>query len=249
MFSEADSLAVTVFGRGSHGSRPQSSVDPIVLASMIVIRLQTIVSREIAPNEPAVVTVGKIEAGIKSNVIGDSAQMQINVRSYSQRTQSRVLDAIRRIVMAECQASGSPRDPNFEMFGHFPLTSNDLDSTQRVRTAFDTQFGDRSQDIDAQPESEDFGDIPEALGAPYVYWGIGAIDPERYKKAEDAGRVEQDIPVNHSPLFAPAIQPTLDTGTQALVAASLAWLGLANDSTATATKRRTDREGDVFGSA
>ena len=223
-FSEADSLKVTLFGRGSHGSRPQSSVDPIVLAAMVILRLQTIVSREIAPSEPAVVTVGKIEAGTQSNVIDDHAELLLNVRSYNQATQTRILDAIRRMVSAECQASGAPGDPLVEPYGHFPLTKNDDESTKRVRTAFDAAFGDDARDLAAQPESEDFGNIPDALGAPYVYWGIGAIDPTLYQKAQSAGRVEEDIPVNHSPQFSPVIEPTLDTGTKALVAASMAWL-------------------------
>ena len=223
-FSEADSIKVTLFGRGSHGSRPQSAVDPIVIAAMVVLRLQTIVSREIAPSEPAVVTVGKMEAGIQSNVIDDHAELFLNIRSYNPTTQTQILDAIRRMVIAECQASASPRAPQFETYGHFPLTNNDDASTKRVRAAFDAIFGDDARDLPAQPESEDFGNIPDALGVPYVYWGIGAIDPALYRKAEVARRVEEDIPVNHSPRFSPVIEPTLSTGTKALVAASMAWL-------------------------
>lgn len=223
-FSEADSMKVTLFGRGSHGSRPQSSVDPIVLAAMVVLRLQTIVSREIAPGEPAVMTVGKLEAGIQSNVIDDHAELLLNIRTYNEATQTKILEAIRRIVTAECQASGAPRDPLFEPYGHFPLTNNDDESTKRVRAAFDVVFGDDLREPAAQPESEDFGNIPDALGVPYVYWGIGAIDPALYRKAQQTERIDEDIPVNHSPRFSPVIEPTLDTGTNALVAASMAWL-------------------------
>lgn len=222
--SAADSMRITVYGRGAHGSMPQASVDPVVLAAMIVVRLQTVVAREIAATDPAVLTVGSIHAGTKSNVIGDKAELQLNVRSYSDQTRSTILDAIKRIVVAECQASRSPKDPEFELFDRFPPTQNDPATTARVRAAFDAYFGDRAQDLPLQSASEDFSDIPNALSVPYTYWGIGGIDPDAYHRAAQAGRISDDIPVNHSPAFAPVIQPTLDTGTQAMVAAALAWL-------------------------
>jgi len=222
--SASDSMRITVYGRGAHGSMPQASVDPVVLAAMIVVRLQTVIAREVAPTDPAVLTVGSIHAGTKSNVIADHAVLQLNVRSFDELTRRRILDAIQRVVTAECQASGSPKDPDFEVFDRFPPTSNDPSATARVRTAFDGFFGDRSQDLPLQTASEDFSDIADALSAPYSYWGIGGIDPDTYQRAADAGRVAQDIPVNHSPTFAPVIQPTVDTGTQALVVAALAWL-------------------------
>ena len=175
---------------------PQAAVDPVVLAAMIVVRLQTIVAREVAPGDTAVVTVGSIRAGTKSNVIPDEAVLQLNVRTYDEHTRTAVLDAIERIVRAECDASGSPTEPQFELFDRYPLTENDADVT----------------------------DIPTALGAPYTYWGIGGVDPEAYRAAEAAGRIAQDIPVNHAATFAPVIQPTLDIGTRALVTAALAWL-------------------------
>ena len=222
--SAADSVRITVYGRGAHGSMPQASVDPAVLAAMIVVRLQTVIAREIAPTDPAVLTVGSIQAGTKSNVIADQAVLQLNVRSYNDQTRSTILDAVRRIVIAECQASRSPKDPEFELFDRFPPTQNDPATTARVRAAFDALFRDRAQDLPLQTASEDFSDIPNALSVPYTYWGIGGIDPDAYHRAVEAGRVSQDIPVNHSPAFAPVIQPTLDTGTQAMVAAALAWL-------------------------
>jgi amidohydrolase len=222
--SAADSMRITLHGRGAHGSMPQAAVDPVVLAAMIVVRLQTVVSREVAPGETAVLTVGSVQAGTKSNVIPDQAVLQLNVRTYSEGTRSAVLDAIRRIVRAECEASGCPREPDFELFDRFPLTANDEATTERVESAFSGFFGDRAQPVGQQSASEDFSDIPDALGVPYTYWFIGGIDPDRYAQAVRAGRVAQDIPVNHSAAFAPVLQPTLDTGTQALVVAALAWL-------------------------
>jgi amidohydrolase len=222
--SAADSMRVTVHGRGAHGSMPQASVDPVVLAAMIVVRLQTVVAREVAPGDPVVLTVGSIEAGTKSNVIPERAVLQLNVRSYDEHTRSAVLGAVERIVRAECQASGSPAEPEFELFDRYPLTENDPEVTVRVGAAFKAFFGDRAGALPLQSASEDFSDIPRALGAPYTYWGIGGVDADLYRTAQDAGRVAQDIPVNHSAGFAPVVQPTLDTGTQALVVAALAWL-------------------------
>jgi amidohydrolase len=225
VLSAADSMRVIVYGRGGHGSMPQATVDPVVLAAMIVVRLQTVVSRVTPPTETAVLTVGSLQAGTKSNVIPDHAVLQLNVRTYSEQTRQTVLDAVRRIVVAECQASDSPRDPEFELFDRFPLTDNDARTTERVAGAFSGFFGDRAGPMDQQTASEDFSDIPTALGTPYSYWRVGCIDPGSYRKAAEAGRVAQDIPVNHSPNFAPVIQPTLDTATQAMVVATLAWLG------------------------
>jgi len=223
--SAADSMRVTLHGRGGHGSMPQATVDPVVLAAMIVVRLQTVVSREVAPAETAVLTVGSIRAGTKSNIIPGQAVLELNVRTYSEQARARVLDAIRRIVTAECRASDCPEEPDFELFDRFPLTVNDPATTERVAAAFRGFFGDRAGELDQQSASEDFSTIPTALGTPYTYWGVGCVDAGAYRKAADAGRVAQDIPVNHAPAFAPVIQPTLDTGTQALVVAALDWLG------------------------
>ena len=170
-------------------------------------------------------TVGSIQAGSKSNVIGDRADLRLNVRTYGEQTRHRMLEAIRRIVTAECQASGCPSDPDSTLYDRFPLTTNDPATTERVAAAFTAFFGDRAGAMGQQTASEDFSEIPTALGAPYTYWGIGCIDGESYRAAQRSGRVAQEVPVNHAPGFAPVIQPTCDTGTQALVVATLAWLG------------------------
>jgi hippurate hydrolase len=225
ILTAADSMRITVHGRGAHGSMPHAAVDPVVLAAMIVVRLQTVVSRETRPGDPVVVTVGALQAGTKSNVIPDHAVVELNVRTYDEQTRASTLAAIRRIVDAECQASGAPQPATYELYDRFPITDNDTATTQRVADAFTAHFGERARPLPMQTASEDFSDIPNAFGAPYTYWGIGGIDPDTYRLAEEAGRVAQDIPVNHAANFAPVIQPTLDTGTQALVVAALAWLG------------------------
>lgn len=204
---------------------PHAAIDPVVLAAMIVIRLQTVVSREVAPGDAAVLTVGSIHAGSTSNVIADEAVLQLNIRTYSEGTRSAVLDAIRRIVEAECRASNTPHEPTFEPFDRFPLTDNGGPATRKVAEAFSDFFGDRSGPLGRWSASEDFSDIPTAFGAAYTYWGIGGTDPQLYQQAVDAERVSQDVPVNHSATFAPVIQPTLTTGTEALVVAAFAWLG------------------------
>lgn len=223
--SSGDSMGITVWGRGSHGSMPQLSVDPVVLAAMIVVRLQSIVAREVTPGEFAVVTVGRIQGGSKSNIISDHAVLELNIRTFSEATRATIVDAIHRIVEGECAASGSPKQPSFELYDHYPVTDNNPDATAVVADAFDRYFGDRAFTIDRQSASEDFSEIPDALGVPYTYWGVGCIDPAVYAKAEAAGTVSTDIPANHSPYFAPVIEPTLETGTAAAVVAALAWLG------------------------
>ncbi|MGH3509574.1 MAG: peptidase dimerization domain-containing protein, partial [Nocardioidaceae bacterium] len=165
------------------------------------------------------------QAGTKSNVIPDQATILLNMRTYNDHTRTAMLDAIKRIVTAECDASGSPRSPEFELYDQFPITENDPDVTARVAAALRDQFGDRAVELPLQTASEDFSDIPTALKVPYTYWGIGGSDPAVYQEAVTSGRVSQDIPVNHSATFAPVLQPTLDTGTAALVTATLAWLG------------------------
>ena len=224
VLSAAESMRITVHGRGGHGSMPQATVDPVVLTGMILVRLQTVVSRETPPGETVVLTVGSVHAGTKSNVIPDEAVLELNTRTYSEQTRNAVQNAIRRITTAECAASDCPQPPEFESFERYPLTENDPAVTDRVAGAFTGFFGDRAVTMSQQTASEDFGDIPNALGVPYTYWGLGGIDADAYHRAEAAGRVGQDIPVNHSPGFAPVLQPTLDSGTQALVVAALAWL-------------------------
>ncbi|TMR00490.1 amidohydrolase [Actinomadura soli] len=224
-FAAADSLRVTLYGRGGHGSMPQATVDPVVMAAMCVLRLQTIVSRELPPTTPAVVTVGSVQAGASSNVIPATAVILVNIRTYDEDTRRQVLDAVRRCVNAEAAASGAPREPEIERFNVFPPTLNDADVTGRLAPAFKARFGDDFHTIEMLTASEDFSLIPDAFDAPFAYWGIGGIDPGLYAKAVDNGTVHQDVPVNHSPRFAPVVQPTLDTGIAALTVAALEWLG------------------------
>jgi len=223
----ADSLEVRLFGRGAHGSMPESSVDPVVMAAATVLRLQTIVSREVAANQAAVVTIGALQAGTKDNVIPDEALLKLNVRTFDEQVRARVLDAITRIVEAEATASGAPRPPEITMTEHYPLTVNDADRTARVAAALRRRFGDdRVRELAAPVSaSEDFGSFGTEWGVPSVFWYVGGTDAELYRRAEQAGRVAQDIPTNHNAAFAPVIHPTLETGVQAITTAALDALG------------------------
>ena len=219
----ADSLEIRLFGRGGHGSMPESTVDPVVMAAASVMRLQTIVSREVAANQAAVVTVGALQAGTKDNVIPDDALLRVNVRSFDEGVRKRVLDAIQRIVTAEAEASGAPKPPQITTTEHYPLTTNDPAATARVAAALRNRFGDEHvRELAAPvPASEDFGSFGTEWGVPSVFWYVGGTDPDQYRRAKQAGRVADDIPTNHNPAFAPVIDPTLATGVQAVTVAAL----------------------------
>ena len=222
--SAGDSLRIRMFGRGAHGSMPQASIDPVVMAAAIVLRLQTIVSREIAPMEAAVITVGSLQAGTKENVIPDEAIIKLNVRTFDEGVRKRVLAAIERVVNAEAEASGAPKKPEITPLDRYSLVKNDPDAARRVGDAFRNYFpADRVQETDPTSASEDFGSFGAEWGAPSVFWFIGGSDPGVYAKAQKEGKIGE-IPTNHNPHFAPVIHPTLETGVEALVVAGQAWL-------------------------
>ncbi|TNM56770.1 amidohydrolase [Brevibacterium sediminis] len=226
VMSAGDSVKITVFGRGAHGSMPHLSVDPVVLAASIVLRLQTIVSRETEPGEFAVVTVGASNAGSKSNIIPDRAELLLNVRTYDTAVRKRVIASIERIVRGECEAAGTPKEPTFEYFDQFPLTDNSEAVNDTVTEALTEFFGTEAV-LEASPAtaSEDFSELPNAFGIPYAYWFVGSFDAEKYQAAEEAGTVLTDVPANHSPFFAPELEPTLEIATKAQVVGALSYLG------------------------
>ena len=222
--SAADSLQIKLFGRGAHGSMPEASVDPVVMAASVVLRLQGIVSREVPPTEAAVVTIGVLQAGTKENVIPDEAVIGLNVRTFNAGIRKHVLAAIERIVNAEAQASGAPRKPEITPLDTYSATENDPQATARVHEALRAYFpADRVQGTKPTMASEDFGSFGSEWHVPSVFWFVGGIDPVLYAKAEKDGTIGQ-IPTNHNPHFAPVIHPTLETGVETLVAAAQAWL-------------------------
>jgi len=223
--SAGDSLQIRLFGRGAHGSMPQASIDPVVMAASTVMRLQTIVSREVAPTDAVVVTIGALQAGTKENVIPDEALIKLNVRTFDDGVRTRVLDAIRRIVNAESEASGAPKPPEFTTLDRYRMVQNDPAATQRVLAAFRQRFDDAGRITETKPTtaSEDFGTFGAEWKAPSVFWFVGGTDPALYAKLKSENRLGE-LPTNHNPRFAPVLHPTLETGVQTLVAASRAWL-------------------------
>ncbi|GAA1944195.1 M20 family metallopeptidase [Brevibacterium antiquum] len=226
VLSAGDSVKITVHGRGAHGSMPHLSVGPVVLAATIVLRLQTIVSREVEPGEFAVVTVGASNSGSTSNITPDRAELLLNLRTYDMGVRDRIIASIGRIVKRECQAAGSQKEPTFEYYDQFPLTDNDEEANDAVTKAFEDYFDDGvAQSAEPATASEDFSEIPDAFEIPYAYWMIGSSDADKYEKAVEAGIVNTDIPANHSPQFAPVTDPTLEIATKAQVVAALSQLG------------------------
>ena len=203
---------------------PEASFDPIVMAAATVLRLQGIVSREVAANEAAVLTIGVRQAGTKENIIPDEAIIKLNVRTFDEGVRKRVLTAIERIVNAEAAASGAPKIPEITPLDRYSLVTNDPEATKRVSDAFRLHFSaDRVQEMKPTAASEDFGSFGAEWGTPSVFWFVGGIDPDAYAKAKKDGKLGE-IPTNHNPRFAPVIHPTLETGLEALVVAAQAWL-------------------------
>jgi hippurate hydrolase len=227
--ASADALRIKLYGKGGHGSRPEAAVDPVVLAAAIVMRLQTVVSRELAASESAVLTVGSIHAGTRENIIPADAELRVSLRSFEPSVRARSLAAIERVVSGEAIASGAP-DPVVEPLYSFPALVNDPEATETVAAAFSRQFGaDRVTLRPPVPASEDFGLLGSRGGFPCAYWFVGGTDPAAHASAQAAGRVAEDIPGNHSPYFAPVLDLSLRAGVEAMVTAALAWLRVPGD--------------------
>lgn len=211
IMSQAFSARIVLHGHGSHGSMPELSVDPVVLASTIVVRLQSVVAREIPPAETAVLTVGSIRSGTKSNVIPGDAELLVNTRAYNPAVSEALKEAIERIVRAECRAARCPAEPEFHYSDFFPLTDNDPRVTSSVSGAFRDYFGRRAIEAPRVAGSEDFSAVPTALGVPYTYWFYG-------------GFAEDSPPANHSADYVPDLHPTLEFGTELILVACTPWL-------------------------
>jgi amidohydrolase len=223
ILSAGNSLKVKIFGRGAHGSSPQTSIDPVIMAAATTMRLQTIVSREIAPIENAVLTIGALQAGTKENIIPEEATLKLNIRTFDDGVRDHILSAVKRICFAECAASNAPKDPEFTMLDSYPLTVNDTIATAKVAEAFNAQFGNRARETQPASASEDFSIFGRNWKVPYVFWFVGGTDPKRYLEAKKSNQLNS-IPSNHSPRFAPVIHPTLKTGLQAMMTAAAVWL-------------------------
>ena len=224
IMAAADSFRIKLYGRGGHGSMPHKTIDPVVLAAHVVCRLQSIVSREVDPSDMAVVTVGSLQAGQTENIIAESAELRVNVRTITPETREKVLSSIRRIVKAECEASGSPHEPIIESTTSFPSTWNDPELTKVLAEAFTSHFGsDFDDDIPRVNASEDFSILGTSIDRPCSFWFFGGTEQKKWDEAKKDGTLES-LPVNHSAYFAPAVQPTMTMGVNALLVAAMTFL-------------------------
>ena len=223
ILTAGDSLKVTFYGKGGHGGMPHDAIDPVVMACSAVTRLQTLVSREVSPQMQAVITVGEFHAGKAENIIPDEAYFKLNVRTTDETVRHHILDGIRRICQAEALASNAPKEPLLEEINNYPLTVNDKKSTERIVQAFTSYFGDHVFETKALGASEDFSRYGRAWDVPYVYWFVGGTDATVYEQAVKENTVGQ-LPGPHSPFWAPALHPTLETGVSAMIVAASSWL-------------------------
>lgn len=221
----SDGLSVVLHGRGGHGSRPHSTIDPVVMAAATVMRLQTVVSREVDPRDVAVVTVGSIHAGLKNNIIPAEAKLELSLRYPDDAARERVMAKVERIVRAEAAASGAETEPTITVDHTLPPTINDHTATARLSAAFERAFGEGSVvDPGMFTGSEDVSWFAREAGVPLVFWFWGGVDPQKFADAVAAGTVERDIPTNHSPFFAPVMHPTIERGVENLVVAAKEFL-------------------------
>jgi len=222
----ANSFKITIHGRGGHGSMPHNTIDPIPIAASVVLKLQTIVSREVPPSETAVVTVGSLQAGHTENIISDSAVLRVNVRTKSEGWRDKIIASIKRIVKGECDAGNCEKEPEIEQTTWFPLTVNDDSLATTIDNCFASYFGHKyNGDAPLVFASEDFSILGSSIGKPTCFWFVGCTPAEHWDAAEKKGRIGEEVPVNHSPYFAPAIQPTLTTCVDAMGVAALTFLG------------------------
>jgi len=213
--TNADSIRITIYGKGGHGSAPHTAIDPIVIAARTILALQTIPSREVKPGQLAVVTVGYIHAGTKNNIIPDQAELGLTVRTNKTEVRKQVLAAIDRITKAEAEAAGAPRPPLIERYEGTDFVYNDPALAERLRGVLESALG-KENVVNEEPitASEDFSYFVEQ-GIPGFYFSLGGADPQKFAEAQAAGT---QLPSNHSPLFAPDVDPALHTGITAEVA-------------------------------
>ncbi|KAH8879209.1 metal-dependent amidase/aminoacylase/carboxypeptidase [Thozetella sp. PMI_491] len=217
IMASADSFKVTLYGRGGHGSTPHRTIDPVMMASNLVVRLQNIVSREVDPSEMAVVTVGSLQAGHTENIIVDHAELGLDIRTVTPAVRDQVIAAIKRMIKAEFIASGAEKEPVMVETRYFPATDNDKAMAASIETAFAEHFGDRfNPDIPRVNASEDVSILASSQGKPSIFWFFGGVEPALWDEKVAAGKVEDEIPFNHSARFAPTPHPTIQTGIDAL---------------------------------
>ena len=224
-YSNADTVNITIYGKGGHGAHPETTIDPIVIAARVVLALQTIVSREIRPGDAAVITVGYIQGGTKQNIIPDEVHLGLTVRSFTDEVRQHLLSAIRRTVKAEAEAAGAPKAPLVEEVESLDAMYNDPKLDERLREVLIQTFGQQNvEQLPPNMASEDYSAFVKA-GVPSVYFSLGSADPAKFAEAKAGGAA---LPSNHSPFFAPDVEPSLKTAIEAEVAVLQNLLGAAS---------------------
>jgi len=223
--TNTDAVDITFYGKGGHGATPHATVDPIVMAARAVVTLQSIVSREVNPLDPAVITVGSFHAGTKRNIIPDTAKLELTVRSYKPEVQKHLLAAIARIAKAEAEAAGAPREPTVFINPEQSAQSlyNDPALIERLGGALRKALG-AANVVASEPvmPSEDFGAFGRAAGIPSALLWVGAAEPGAFAKAKAAGGTVAGL---HTAGFTPDREPTIRTGVAALTLSVLELLG------------------------
>jgi hippurate hydrolase len=224
--ANVDSVDITVKGRGGHGAAPDTTIDPIVIAARLVLDLQTIISRELKPIHPAVITVGSIHGGNKHNVIGDECRLQLTVRSYTPEVREQLLSAIRRKALAAAASAGAP-EPEVKVSESTPALYNDPELMERVVATLRRVIGEENLgEADQSMGGEDFSEYGLA-GVPIAMFRLGAVDPSRLDKFEAEHRPPPSL---HSPVFYPDAEAALRVGVPAMVAVAIDLLPKPNTS-------------------
>ncbi|KAK4222475.1 putative hippurate hydrolase [Podospora fimiseda] len=222
-FAADDCFNVRLFGRGGHGSCPHRCVDPVYAACSIVVRLQSIVSREVDPTDFAVVTCVYLQTSKAINIIPDTVDMKIDVRTYDEAVRTRVIAAVKRIIRGESDASGLVKEPEIIQTDDIPPVVNDEKVVKRLEKSFTEHFGEAAvSEMVRDTGSDDFSVFGHGRDIPSAYWYIGGVDPAVWDEAEKNGKIDE-LPDNHSAFFAPVIHPTIQTGIDALAGAALSF--------------------------
>nr|WP_216671829.1 amidohydrolase [Corallococcus exiguus] len=220
--ASVDSVDVTLYGKGGHGAYPHTTVDPVVMAARTILSLQTLISREKSPLEPAVLTVGSIHGGTKSNIIPDEVRLQLTLRTYKPEVRKALLAGIERIAKAEAMASGAPRPPTVNVTEGTPATYNDPELTKRLVAAVGKVLGEKNlSETPSVMGGEDFSEYGRA-GVPSVMLWLGITEPKRFAEAKGT---EEALPSPHSPLYAPDRERALRTGVTLMTTSALELLG------------------------
>jgi hippurate hydrolase len=217
ILANVDSIDITFYGRGGHGAHPYATIDPVVMAARFIVDVQSVVSREIKPGEPAVITVGSIHGGTKHNIIDDHCHLQLTVRSYTDEVRKKLLDGIERKAKAAAMSAGAP-EPKIVGGDSTPATFNDEELTAKVAKTFRRVFGDdKVEHVQPSMGGEDFSLYGRA-GVPACMFSLGTVEAKRLARFEQLG---QPSPGLHSPLFYPDGEPTIETGVTAMTSVLL----------------------------